>query len=987
MTVFRLGCPRILAADLLWSIPAMAQQGQAAPAGAQTPPPTAPAKPQAPKPAPAKNNPFENVPQAVEPAAPPAGQAPQAPKPAAESQPQAFEDVIESIEFRGVRRVPQDTLRAMIFTKRGDKLDDDSIHRDFMALWNTGRFDDIRVEREAGKTGWILRFNMAERRVIRAIKYDGNKSVTNSEILDRFKERKVGLSVESQYDPNKIQRARNVLQEYLAERGRQFATVDPQLRQVPPSSLEVTFKVNEGPKVKVGEISFTGNSVFNALAIRRAMKNLRPIGVPKSIFFEDIFAKTYDSTKLEEDQERIEQFYRDNGYFQARVTDHTVEIVDVGGGKFKLPLIHPNRPGKNANLGITVEEGRLYRLNTINFVGVKLFRTPETLMRPVFQMQQSDIFSTAKLRKGFEELRKLYGQFGYIDFVSEPDIQPVPGTDKIDLTLNFDEGKQFFVRRIDYSGNTTTRDKVIRRELLIDEGDVYNPRLWELSILRLNQLGYFDALKAEDAVDVKRDQKTSTVDLTLKVKEKGKNSVSLNGGVSGISGSFLGFGYSTNNLVGLGETLSLQTTLGTIQDNVTLGFTEPYLFDKPLQAGFTVFMSRYDYNQARQASILSGTNLTALYNQLGQQNLLNYTSNSKGFTTFLSYPLKRSFARLGISYGYSVQSVNTLTSAATSYYTYLNFLNINGPNQLAGIRSSTITPSFTYNTVNHPITPTAGKSLSMSLQFSGSILGGNVNQIEPVIDAKYFRKGIGKTHVIGLHFSGRYLTGFGGKTAPPFNRFFMGGENDVRGFDIWAISPIAFVPVEATVNLLNADGSPRQQRVLDANGNPTFVGVTQKIPSYQLVTPGGDTALVGNFEYRIPIFGPVGLALFFDAGMNRLLNTNQLKLNPDRIATLNSEFPEASFPDKAVVAAGTQKIRASTGIELQVLMPVVNAPFRIYWAYNPWIVQENIQGPIVTDRSFFPNEASFLNALAQVGNIYPYAEKRSLFRFSVGRTF
>jgi len=155
--------------------------------------------------------------------------------------------------------VPQDTLRALIFTKRGDKLDEDSIHRDFMALWNTGRFDDIRVEREAGKTGWILRFIMAERRVIRSIKYDGNKSVSNSEILDRFKERKVGLSVESQYDPNKVQRARNVLQEYLAERGRQFATVDADLRQVPPSSLELTFKINEGPKVKVGTISFSGN--------------------------------------------------------------------------------------------------------------------------------------------------------------------------------------------------------------------------------------------------------------------------------------------------------------------------------------------------------------------------------------------------------------------------------------------------------------------------------------------------------------------------------------------------------------------------------------------------------------------------------------------------------------------------------------------------------------------------------------------------------
>jgi len=952
---------------------------------------------QPPKPQPPKNNPFETIPQAAEPAPPKPVPQPAAPKPAAngpappaalavEGAPATNE--IEAIEFRGVRRVPADTLRAMIFTKRGDMYDADAIHRDFMALWNTGRFDDIRVEREAGQTGWILRFVMVERRIIRSIKYDGNKSVTTSEILDRFKERKVGLTVESQYDPNKVQRARNVLQEYLAERGRQFATVEPELHQVPPSSLEVVFKVNEGPKVKVGNINFDGNNVYSDLIVRRAMKNLRPIGIPRSIFFEDLFSKSYDSTKLEEDQQRMELFYKDNGYFEARASNPNVEIVNVGGGKFRLPLIYMNKPGKRANIDIHIDEGRLYRLNTINFVGVKLFRTPETLMRPVFGMQQGDIFSTAKLRKGFDELRKLYGQFGYIDFIAEPNIEPQPNSDKVDLTLNFEEGKQFFVRRIDFSGNTTTRDKVIRRELLIDEGDVYNTRLWELSVLRLNQLGYFEALKAEDAADVKRDTKTDTVDITLRVKERGKNSIQLNGGVSGISGSFLGFSYATNNLLGLGETFSLGTTLGTRQRDVTLGFTEPYFLDRPLQLGFTVFMQRFDYNQAREASVLAGRDLTSLFNQLGSQNLLNYVSNSKGFTVFTSYPLKRSFARLGLSYGYTTQNIRTFTDAATSYYTYLNFLSINGPNSLDGIATSTITPSFNYNTVNHPITPTAGKSLSVALQFSGSILGGNVNQILPVIDAKYFRRGLSARHVIGMHLSARYLTGFGGKTAPPFNRFFMGGENDVRGFQIWSISPVAFVPVEANVPLINNDGTPRQQRIVDpATGVAQFVNVTQKIPSYQLVTPGGDTALVANFEYRIPIFGPVTLAYFFDAGMNRLLNTGQLELNPDRIKQLNTEFPEANFASKAIVAGGTQKIRGSTGLELQVLMPVVNAPFRIYWAYNPWIVQEYIQGPVVTDRSFFPNQASFLNALSQVGNIYPYAERRSLFRFSVGRTF
>jgi outer membrane protein insertion porin family len=144
-------------------------------------------------------------------------------------------------------------------------------------------------------------------------------------------------------------------------------------------------------------------------------------------------------------------------------------------------------------------------------------------------------------------MRKLYGKFGYIDFVPEPSFEPAADSDQIDLTLTADEGKQFFIRRIDFSGNTTTRDKVIRREILLDEGDMFNTELWDYSILRLNQLGYFEMLKKEEAADIKRNPQSNTVDITLKVKERGKNSVGLNGGVSGIAGSFVGFNYSTTS--------------------------------------------------------------------------------------------------------------------------------------------------------------------------------------------------------------------------------------------------------------------------------------------------------------------------------------------------------------------------------------------------------------------------------------------------------
>src|SRR6202140_5261078 len=349
-------------------------------------------------------NPFENVPQAPgrpAPAQPPLQNVPppaEAPKTVQPGQPP--ENIIESIEFRGARRVRQDTMQALIFSKKGDKYDEQALHRDFIALWNTGRFDDIRIEREAGREGWVIRFVVVERPVIRSIKYEGNKSVTVSDILDRYKERKVGLVVESQYDPNKIQRARNVLLEMLAEHGHQYAKVDPQLRRVPPSSLELTFKVDEGPKVKVGVIDIEGNSVFSDRDVRRAMKNLHPLGIPHSILFEDLFAKTFDSTKLDEDKQRIQVFSQEHGYFVAHVTEASVTMRKTGGEGMHIWLIHPNKPGSRADIKVEIEEGRKYHLNNITFTGVKFFKTPEALMTPLFGMSKGEVFSTAKLKKG-----------------------------------------------------------------------------------------------------------------------------------------------------------------------------------------------------------------------------------------------------------------------------------------------------------------------------------------------------------------------------------------------------------------------------------------------------------------------------------------------------------------------------------------------------------------------------------------------------------
>lgn len=944
-------------------------------------------------PAPRSTNPFETVPQAGQTPSAPATRVPQfeAPK---QADPGALapiaEDVIETIQFRGARRVPQDTLRAIIFTKVGDVYNEGTLRRDFMALWNMNRFDDIRLEQEKGERGGtVVTFVVTERPVIRDIKYEGAKSVSTSDILDRFKERKVGLTVESMYDPNIVNRAAVVLKDLVAEHGHEFAVVTPDLRRIPPSSLEVVFKVVEGPKVKVGNITILGNQAFKRLDVIRAMKNSKGIGIPRSILFESIFPATYDSAKLEEDKERVRDAYQKQGYFTAKTLDHTLKLREVGGalGGIHIPLIKENKPGRVQDITVPVEEGPRYYLAKIDFTGVKLFRSTEFLGGQ-FQMRIGDPFSTEKLRNGLKNLTKIYSQFGYIDYVAEPQIDIVPRSDKINLTLNADEGKQFFVRRIDFTGNTTTRDKVIRREVLIDEGDVYNSSLWDASILRLNQLGYFEALKENEAYELKRNSGSNTVDITLKVRERGKNTIGLNGGVSGIAGTFVGLNYSTNNFLGLGETLSLQTDLGTLQRNVTIGFTEPYVFDRPLQAGISVYLRRFNYDQGRQQSILTGQNLQAFYDSLGSANVLNYVQNSQGISFSASYPIKRSFARLGLAIGYDKSDIVTKSDGAKTYFTYINFLGVNGPNALDGIKTLSVTPSYSFNSKNDYQNPTAGKSIFFSVQASASLLGANVNSLRPTFDLQYYHTSPKwRRNVIALHFLASTVTGFGGKVAPPQSRTFIGGENDVRGFDFYSISPIAFIPSSASVPQLNPDGTQRIQRVRDATGALVPSLVSLNIPTYQIITPGGDTHSVVNLEYRIPVVGPITLVPFFDGGMNKILFPNQLSVNPGQIESLDLQFPQAAYSKQVKVAKGTQAIRISTGIEVQVVLPIVQAPFRIYYAYNPFIVNQNLQPPVAVDRSMFPNNETFLNAVNSYGRAYPLIEKHSSFRFTIGRTF
>ncbi|MBI2678977.1 MAG: outer membrane protein assembly factor BamA [Candidatus Koribacter versatilis] len=919
----------------------------------------------------------------------------------------AQQEIVQEVQIHGNRRIPAETLRARIFTRAGDVYDPAGMERDFNSLWNTGYFEDLRIEREDSAKGYIIHIYVKERPTIRRIEYKGLSSVSQSDVLDRFKERKVGLTVENQYDPTKIKKAEVVLKELLGEHGRQFAKVTPEIHPIPPAAVEVVFNIVEGPKVKVGKIKFEGNKNIHSRTLRAAMKNLKPIGIPHSIFLESLFSKTYDASKLTEDAERVRNAYQEKGYFKALVHDPKTQVRDSGGINF--PFFWKGKHGKAVDITMPIEEGGRYRLGTITFKNNRAI-TNQRALRGMFPIRDGDIFNTDLIRKGLDNLRKGYGELGYINFTSVPDTKIDDEKHLVSLEIDVDEGKPFYVRRIEFQGNTTTRDKVIRRELAVEEGGVYNSRLWDQSILRLNQLNYFETLKAEQDTEIRRNETDGTVDLTLKLKEKGKNQIGLNGGVSGLSGSFIGLNYQTNNFLGLGETLTIEANVGSRQKNILFGFTEPYMFDRPLQTGFTVYYRQYNYNQAQLQSQFTNQPINLPQNFLNT--LQNYNQSSVGMTVFASYPLRHSFKRVGLTYSLDNSTVNTFSDASRSLFESIQFRSVDGPNALKGIVTSKVLPSFSFSTINSTFRPTGGQSLYAGGEISG--LGGNVRTIRPIVEYKRWfpMRGIHFTHdpgnapqILGVRIQGSFLTGWGDIVAPPFERFYLGGDNDLRGFDVRTLSPVIYLVQKVNFPLLNPDGTTVP---VDKN-NPRRGNIAVPIPARKLVFPGGDTSIVSNVEYRIPIAGPVTLAIFNDFGMNMALRPSQLRLSTDSVNALNTGSfgcsdiditfqcvgvspPLPAFSRSISVISGTNYVpRMSTGLELQVLMPVINAPLRVYYAYNPLRMNTLTQTPNQITRDMFPvggaGDFSYQQALRAFSPGYRLSEPKSTFRFTVSTTF
>jgi len=459
------------------------------------------------------------------------------------------------------------------------------------------------------------------------------------------------------------------------------------------------------------------------------------------------------------------------------------------------------------------------------------------------------------------------------------------------------------------------------------------------------------------------------------------DAIYLTAGFSGVAGSFAELSWKTRNLFHFGETTSLAVEAGVRLAEIQWGLTRHTVFGTRWKLGVTASLRRFHYNQEKESS------LTAFDRDIRQyrgfqllDDTIDYTSTGYGSTGFAQYPFHGGLSHFGLVYGYDVSAQHPITAASLEYFSEFAAYH----NRFSGIRTSWIMPSYTWNTVDNPAIPTRGTFFTTRATFAG--LGGGVNLIEPAIEARHYRAGLRKRDVIAFSARARLIHGYSGQSAPPFDRYYMGGEDEVRGLNSWSASPIAFVPSTSSINVLNPDGSQRFQPVI-VNNTLTFAPVTQTIPIYRPVALGGDAKVLANAEYRAALKGPFTLVFFADMGLNRIVFADQLRLNQGFVDLLNQNFPSSSFRNRLGIAPGLQRARMSIGAELRVRLPKIGEPIRFFWAWNPRVYNQSIPVPLPFDRSLFPNQATFINAMQIYGAPLRFQEPRNSLRFSVGRTF
>jgi len=637
--------------------------------------------------------------------------------------PQEERLVVNRILVRGAQRIDQTTILSYLPIQPGDTVDAATLDVAVRTLTRTNLFADVQLGVQNGD----LIVEIVENPIINQVTFEGNSAVGTEKLTKEITLRPRGI-----YTRARVQEDVGKIVELYRLSGRISATVTPKLVQLDQNRVDVVFEINEGPETGVRAITFLGNSAFSD-------SDLREVMVTRESAWYRLFssADNYDPNRLDYDREQLRKFYTNRGYYDFRVLSAISELA----------------PDDSAfGITVTVDEGARFNFGTID-VATENDRLNPDFLKLLLPIRQGQLYESDKIETAVDALTFAAGSAGYAFVEIEPTYNINRDTNTVDVTFNVKEGQRVYIDRINVIGNTRTLDNVIRRELMLTEGDAFNRTLLERSRNNLRGLGFFKDVTIEEARGSAPDR--SVVNVT--VEEQPTGELSVGAGFSSVDSFVVNLGITERNFRGRGQNVVARVEWGALRQQVDFRFTEPKFLGRDLRAGFDAFHSRFD---------------------LSRYSSYDYRSTGGGLR--LSYPLN-GYTLLSARYYLKSDEIIVPTNYCSATGAGSNAL----CDQVGSFLNSSAGYTLMVDRRNDPVRPTRGWTGTLRQDLAG--IGGDVNYVKTEADVSAYW-GITPNWIVSTSASAGYISGWGGDPIRINDRFFKGG-NSFRGFETAGIGP------------------------------------------------------------------------------------------------------------------------------------------------------------------------------------------------------
>jgi len=699
--------------------------------------------------------------------------------------------MVTEVRVQGNRLIEDAAILEQIKTKKDEVFSPETLNEDIRRIYNMGFFSDIKVDTTDEPLGKKVTFIVKENPEIVQIKIAGNKDIDATDI-----EKQIDIKPHTILNLNKVKSNAIKIKKFYEGKGYNNAVVDYRTEELSPEQSVLVFQIIEYHTMKIKKIELPGAKKIKAKNIKKVLETRE-----KSILSFITNAGTFKEEALKVDCDRIRAYYYDYGYLDVKVGEPEVKHDE-----------------KWFYITIPIEEGEQYRLSEVK-LGGDLIETKVPLEKQI-KVTKGEVFSRQKIQTDITALTEAYGEYGYA-FVDITPLTKINADNKtVELTYDIAKGDKVYFEKIKITGNTKTRDKVIRRELRIQEEELYNNKKLKRSRERVNNLGYFEEVK----VNTKKGSAPNKMEVEVNVKEKPTGMISAGAGYSSVDNMVGIFQISQRNFLGKGLQAVLMAQLGG-NSRYRLALTQPYLFDKDISAGFDIFRMDIEYED---------------FDSENQGLGLNFG--------FLPFGKDREEYNLSFQYKYSSVDISNLDRYATyddegniTKYVYNVDRDIYEAEQKSPIKVSSIISTLSRDTIDDRFYPMRGSINSLSLELAG--LSGE-KFAKAIIDSRWYFPFKWGTAFMTRGSVG-YVRGYGGDEVPVFERFFLGGLDSLRGFKYRSVGP---------------RGARETDPVEYINGIPVYLSGDAVV--------GGDKMALCNFEYLFPLIKAAKIRglVFFDLG-------------------------------------------------------------------------------------------------------------------------